>query len=109
MGKKNAKKRCRGISFKTLGKSPNIRSSSKIPRSTFWGSTAKGSNSSCTLYGAKNNAFDEPTSALDPEMIKEVLDVMVNLAKQGMTMIVVTRNGFAKEVADQMILWMRER
>ena len=48
--------------------------------------------------------FDEPTSALDPEMIKEVLDVMVNLAKGGMTMIVVTHEmGFAKEVADQMI------
>jgi general L-amino acid transport system ATP-binding protein len=44
--------------------------------------------------------FDEPTSALDPEMIKEVLDVMVNLAKEGMTMIVVTHEmGFAKEVA----------
>ena len=50
--------------------------------------------------------FDEPTSALDPEMIKEVLDVMVNLAKQGMTMIVVTHEmGFAKEVADQMIVY----
>ena len=48
--------------------------------------------------------FDEPTSALDPEMIKEVLDVMVNLANQGMTMIVVTHEmGFAKEVADKMI------
>jgi len=48
--------------------------------------------------------FDEPTSALDPEMIKEVLDVMVNLAKQGMTMIVVTHEmGFAKEVADEVI------
>jgi len=48
--------------------------------------------------------FDEPTSALDPEMIKEVLDVMVELAKGGMTMIVVTHEmGFAKEVADQML------
>jgi len=48
--------------------------------------------------------FDEPTSALDPEMIKEVLDVMVDLAKAGMTMIVVTHEmGFAKEVADNMI------
>jgi len=48
--------------------------------------------------------FDEPTSALDPEMIKEVLDVMVELANGGMTMIVVTHEmGFAKEVADQMI------
>jgi len=48
--------------------------------------------------------FDEPTSALDPEMIKEVLDVMVELAKGGMTMIVVTHEmGFAKEVADSII------
>ena len=48
--------------------------------------------------------FDEPKSALDPEMIKEVLDVMVDLAKGGMTMIVVTHEmGFAKEVADNMI------
>jgi polar amino acid transport system ATP-binding protein len=49
--------------------------------------------------------FDEPTSALDPEMIKEVLDVMIALAKEGMTMIVVTHEmGFAKEVADKVIL-----
>jgi len=48
--------------------------------------------------------FDEPTSALDPEMIKEVLDVMVQLANEGMTMLVVTHEmGFAKTVADQMI------
>ena len=48
--------------------------------------------------------FDEPTSALDPEMIKEVLDAMVNLAKAGMTMIVVTHEmGVAKEVADEVI------
>ncbi|MBM3510471.1 MAG: amino acid ABC transporter ATP-binding protein [Alphaproteobacteria bacterium] len=48
--------------------------------------------------------FDEPTSALDPEMIKEVLDAMVELATGGMTMIVVTHEmGFAKQVADQMV------
>ena len=48
--------------------------------------------------------FDEPTSALDPEMIKEVLEVMVNLCKGGMTMIVVTHEmGFAREVADEII------
>jgi general L-amino acid transport system ATP-binding protein len=48
--------------------------------------------------------FDEPTSALDPEMIKEVLDVMVDLANEGMTMIVVTHEmGFAKTVADRVI------
>ncbi|KML32205.1 MULTISPECIES: amino acid ABC transporter ATP-binding protein [Rossellomorea] len=48
--------------------------------------------------------FDEPTSALDPEMIGEVLDVMKTLAKEGMTMVVVTHEmGFAKEVADRII------
>jgi general L-amino acid transport system ATP-binding protein len=47
--------------------------------------------------------FDEPTSALDPEMIKEVLDVMIELAKSGMTMLVVTHEmGFARAVADRM-------
>ena len=48
--------------------------------------------------------FDEPTSALDPEMINEVLDVMIDLAKEGMTMIVVTHEmGFARSVADRVI------
>ena len=48
--------------------------------------------------------FDEPTSALDPEMIKEVLDVMIELAQEGMTMVVVTHEmGFAKTVADTMV------
>ena len=49
--------------------------------------------------------FDEPTSSLDPEMIKEVLDVMIELANDGMTMIVVTHEmGFAKEVADKIVM-----
>jgi len=49
--------------------------------------------------------FDEPTSALDPEMVREVLDVMQNLARNGMTMVVVTHEvGFAREVADRVIL-----
>jgi general L-amino acid transport system ATP-binding protein len=48
--------------------------------------------------------FDEPTSALDPEMIKEVLDVMVNLAETGMTMMCVTHEmGFARQVADRVV------
>jgi general L-amino acid transport system ATP-binding protein len=50
--------------------------------------------------------FDEPTSALDPEMIKEVLDVMIELARSGITMIVVTHEmGFAREVADRVLLF----
>jgi polar amino acid transport system ATP-binding protein len=52
--------------------------------------------------------FDEPTSALDPEMINEVLDVMVSLAKEGMTMIVVTHEmGFARKVADRVVFMDR--
>jgi len=48
--------------------------------------------------------FDEPTSALDPEMIKEVLDVMVEVAEEGMTMLCVTHEmGFARQVADRII------
>jgi len=50
--------------------------------------------------------FDEPTSALDPEMIKEVLDVMRELARSGMTMLVITHEmGFAREVADRIIFF----
>ncbi len=49
--------------------------------------------------------FDEPTSALDPELIGEVLNVMKNLAKEGMTMLVVTHEmGFAREVADRVVV-----
>jgi ABC-type polar amino acid transport system ATPase subunit len=54
--------------------------------------------------------FDEPTSALDPEMIKEVLDVMRDLARSGMTMIVVTHEmGFARDVADRVIFFEKGR
>jgi ABC-type polar amino acid transport system ATPase subunit len=54
--------------------------------------------------------FDEPTSALDPEMIKEVLDVMVELANEGMTMICVTHEmGFARQVADRVVFMDRAR
>ena len=75
----------------------------------FPGQLSGGQQQRCALARAlcmepKIMLFDEPTSALDPEMIKEVLDAMVNLAKQGMTMIVVTHEmGFAKEVADEVI------
>jgi len=52
--------------------------------------------------------FDEPTSALDPEMIKEVLEVMVGLARDGMTMLVVTHEmGFAREIADRVVFMDR--
>ena len=75
----------------------------------FPGQLSGGQQQRCAIARAlcmepKIMLFDEPTSALDPEMIKEVLDAMVNLAKSGMTMIVVTHEmGFAKEVADEVI------
>ena len=56
------------------------------------------------MMNPKVMLFDEPTSALDPEMINEVLDVMVELANEGMTMIVITHEmGFARQVADLMV------
>src|ERR1700724_3350763 len=52
----------------------------------------------------KVSMFDEPTSALDPEKVKEVLETMVDLAKEGMTMVIVTHEmGFAKEVANRVV------
>jgi ABC-type polar amino acid transport system ATPase subunit len=52
--------------------------------------------------------FDEPTSALDPEMVKEVLDTMISLAEEGMTMLCVTHEmGFARSVADRVIFMDR--
>ncbi len=52
----------------------------------------------------RGRVCDEPTSALDPEMVKEVLDTMVDLAREGMTMLVVTHEmGFAKEVANRVV------
>jgi general L-amino acid transport system ATP-binding protein len=75
----------------------------------FPGQLSGGQQQRCAIARAlcmepKIMLFDEPTSALDPEMIKEVLDAMVSLAKAGMTMIVVTHEmGFAKEVADEVI------
>src|SRR6202044_2313424 len=52
--------------------------------------------------------FDEPTSALDPEMVKEVLETMVSLAREGMTMLVVTHEmGFARQVADRVVFMDR--
>ena len=83
----------------------------KIPEQAlkYPGQLSGGQQQRCAIARAlcmepKIMLFDEPTSALDPEMIKEVLDAMVDLAKAGMTMIVVTHEmGFAKEVADEVI------
>ena len=76
----------------------------KYPAQLSGGQQQRAAIARCLCMSPKIMLFDEPTSALDPEMIKEVLDVMVDLAKSGMTMICVTHEmGFAREVADRVV------
>ena len=102
--KKMPKKNAEELAMRQLEQVQIADQSKKYP-----GQLSGGQQQRCALARAlcmepKIMLFDEPTSALDPEMIKEVLDAMVNLAKAGMTMIVVTHEmGFAKEVADEVI------
>lgn len=104
MGQKKTKKEAEEIATKYLEKVQIIDQAKKFPGQLSGGQQQRAAIARALCMEPKIMLFDEPTSALDPEMIKEVLDVMVNLAKQGMTMIVVTHEmGFAKEVADKMI------
>jgi len=102
--KKMPKKEAENLAMKQLEQVQIVDQAQKFP-----GQLSGGQQQRCAIARAlcmepKIMLFDEPTSALDPEMIKEVLDAMVNLAKAGMTMIVVTHEmGFAKEVADEVI------
>jgi len=102
--KKMPKKEAEEFAMKQLEQVQIADQAQKFP-----GQLSGGQQQRCAIARAlcmepKIMLFDEPTSALDPEMIKEVLDAMVNLAKAGMTMIVVTHEmGFAKEVADEVI------
>ena len=102
--KKLPKKQAQELAMKQLEKVQISDQAQKFP-----GQLSGGQQQRCAIARAlcmepKIMLFDEPTSALYPEMIKEVLDAMVNLAKGGMTMIVVTHEmGFAKEVADEVI------
>ena len=102
--KKMPKKQAEEVAMKNLERVQISDQAKKFP-----GQLSGGQQQRCALARAlcmepKIMLFDEPTSALDPEMIKEVLDSMVDLAKAGMTMIVVTHEmGFAKEVADKII------
>ena len=102
--KKMPKKEAEELALKHLERVQILDQAQKFPGQLSGGQQQRVAIARALCMEPKIMLFDEPTSALDPEMIKEVLDVMVNLAKQGMTMIVVTHEmGFAKEVADQMI------
>ena len=102
--KKLPKKEAEEIAMRNLTRVQIDDQALKFPGQLSGGQQQRAAIARALCMEPKIMLFDEPTSALDPEMIKEVLDVMVDLAKGGMTMIVVTHEmGFAKEVADYMI------
>jgi len=102
--KKLPKKQAEELALKELEKVQILDQARKFPGQLSGGQQQRAAIARALCMEPKIMLFDEPTSALDPEMIKEVLDAMVNLAKAGMTMIVVTHEmGFAKEVADEVI------
>tara|TARA_B110001452_G_C15115998_1_gene389020 strand:+ start:38 stop:772 length:735 start_codon:yes stop_codon:yes gene_type:complete len=102
--KKMAKKDAEELAMKQLEQVQIVDQAKKFPGQLSGGQQQRSAIARALCMQPKIMLFDEPTSALDPEMIKEVLDAMVNLAKAGMTMIVVTHEmGFAKEVADEVI------
>ena len=102
--KKLPKKEAQDLAMKQLEKVQIADQAQKFP-----GQLSGGQQQRCAIARAlcmepKIMLFDEPTSALDPEMIKEVLDTMIELAEDGMTMIVVTHEmGFASKVANRVI------
>ena len=102
--KKLPKKKAEEIAMQNLKRVQIDDQALKFPGQLSGGQQQRAALARALCMEPKIMLFDEPTSALDPEMIKEVLDAMVDLAKGGMTMIVVTHEmGFAKEVADNMI------
>ena len=102
--KKMPKKQAEELAMQQLEQVQIADQAHKFPGQLSGGQQQRSAIARALCMQPKIMLFDEPTSALDPEMIKEVLDAMVNLAKGGMTMIVVTHEmGFAKEVADEVI------
>ena len=102
--KKMPKKQAEEIAMQNLERVQIADQAKKFPGQLSGGQQQRSAIARALCMEPKIMLFDEPTSALDPEMIIEVLDSMVDLAKGGMTMIVVTHEmGFAKEVADNMI------
>ena len=102
--RKMPKAEAEGIAMKYLERVRIPEQAKKYPGQLSGGQQQRVAIARSLCMSPKIMLFDEPTSALDPEMIKEVLDVMVNLAEEGMTMVCVTHEmGFARTVADRMI------
>ncbi|WP_287314322.1 amino acid ABC transporter ATP-binding protein [Mesorhizobium sp.] len=106
--KKISKAEAREIAARNLEKVRIPEQADKYPAQLSGGQQQRVAIARALCMAPKIMLFDEPTSALDPEMIKEVLDVMTALARDGMTMICVTHEmGFAREVADRIIFMDR--
>ncbi len=102
--RRRSKADARKIAVELLGKVGILEKSDVYPSKLSGGQQQRVAIARSLAMQPKLMLFDEPTSALDPEMIGEVLDVMVRLAREGMTMIVVTHEmGFAREVADRVV------
>jgi general L-amino acid transport system ATP-binding protein len=102
--RKMSKKSARDLAMKYLRRVKIDDQAHKYPGQLSGGQQQRVAIARSLCMEPKIMLFDEPTSALDPEMVKEVLEVMVDLAKDGMTMICVTHEmGFAKEVSDRVI------
>jgi ABC-type polar amino acid transport system ATPase subunit len=102
--RKSSKSEAHGIAMKYLERVKIPEQADKYPSQLSGGQQQRVAIARALCMNPKIMLFDEPTSALDPEMISEVLDVMTDLAEEGMTMIVVTHEmGFARSVADKVI------
>ncbi len=101
---KMSKEEAVAIAEKYLGKVGLLEKANAYPEDLSGGQKQRVAIARALAMQPKIMLFDEPTSALDPEMVKEVLDVMKELATEGMTMVVVTHEmGFAREVADRVV------
>ena len=102
--KKTPKKKAEEFAMKQLEQVQIADQAAKFPGQLSGGQQQRAALARALCMEPKIMLFDEPTSALDPEMISEVLDVIVDLANEGMTMVVVTHEmGFARKVADRMV------
>ena len=102
--KRMPKKDAEGLAMKLLARVKIPEQANKYPGQLSGGQQQRVAIARALCMSPKIMLFDEPTSSLDPEMVKEVLDTMVGLAQDGMTMIVVTHEmGFARQVADRIV------
>ena len=106
--RKQPKREAEQLAMRFLEKVKIPEQASKYPGQLSGGQQQRVAIARALCMNPKIMLFDEPTSALDPEMVKEVLDTMVGLAREGMTMLVVTHEmGFARQVADRVVFMDR--